>query len=539
MNLPQIATDTHHQYIVLRELRSFGDYDIIPLDPDYQYLLNEAVLRIPCISTIKELVTLFKDGDQALLQRCKRSDVEVKYKTRDEDKIYLATRPGSFLHEFVNYARAGNAPLAFYFWAGVALLSAACRRKVCFQGAETMYLNMYVILGAARAAGKGQALKGMTNILELTNKKVGAAFNLELARNPANAYRIKDQIITRIPSDITPEALVSLLYERQQGGSVDKKKDTTKTSVKLHDATGILALDELGTFLGKDAFNSSKKPLFLTEIKEASNFGKRTKKDGVEELLNTGITMIACCAPDWLSKCIDREMLGGGFTDRCTWIYRTPDWDAQMDRSIASGAPKDPLKANALADWLIDNVLSIDKLEAVVPTTATEPRLTDIWEELVESSRKEFEKFGLDDSKNSASRVFSGIIQLASLLAVSDVPAGRTIFEPIPLTMEHVDLAHAIVMKEEASMTTFLAQASRSETTARDANIKDYIVTTGGCVMRSLLMRKFKGTLGMDDIMNVDNALNNLMEMESIEMMNLGRTKVYRTVGHECDKCRV
>ena len=551
MNLPQIKTDKHHQYVVLRELRRLGDYDreIPDLDPPYHTLLKEATLRIPCLTDVKDLQALFRLGDAAILQRTNRADVVVKYKTKDEDLIYMNTKPGSFLGDFVQYARAGNAPLAFYFWAGVALLSAACRRKVCFQGAETIYLNMYIILGAARAAGKGQALRGMLNVMNIVNSKLKSKFLHELKTDPNGAYDILDQYITHIPSDITPEAMVTLLHRRQcYSPDKDKKIAQAKGNAKIHDATGILALDELGTFLGKDSFNASKKPLFLTEIKESDVFNKVTKKDmGAhetqgEQLFNTAVTMIACCAPDWLSKCIDRQMLGGGFTDRCTWIYRTPDWDAQTERSIASGAPKNPLEANKLADWLIKNVLSIKHLEGISPTPATGPRLEHIWQDLVESSKKEFEKFGLDDSKNSASRVFQGILQLSCLLAVSDLNTSRTLFQPIVMTVEHVDLATAIIMKEEASMASFLEQAGRSESTARDAKIFEFITDSGGCVQRSSLAQKFRGQHGMDNVQDIDTALNNMLETEELTVTSQGRTRMYRTKQHSiaggCERCR-
>lgn len=538
MNLPQIETDPYHQYVVLRELRKFGNYHLDILDPDFNYLLKEAVRRIPCITSVQDLVTLFKTSEAALLQRTQRADVEVKYKNREEDKIYLSTPASGFLHRFVQYARAGNAPLAFYFWSGVALLSAACRRKVCFQGAETVYLNMYIILGAARAAGKGQALKGLTNVLSETNNKLETMFTASGGKD----YSIKAKTIFHIPSDITPEAMVTRLYKRQYIATEGKHIKVPGVQTRRYDATGILALDELGTFLGKDAFNSSKKPLFLTEIKDSEHFNKDTKKDGEEELHNTAITMIACCAPDWLTKCIDKEMLGGGFTDRCTWIYRKPDWDAQMERSIASGIPKNPLEASSLADWLIDHVLCFEGLEAVVPSKATGPRLHDIWQELVKKSQKEFEKFGLDDTKNSASRTFQGILQLASLMAVSDIPDGRTTFQPIAMTIEHVELAQAIVLKEEASMNEFLAQASRSATTVRDAKLLEFLTDMGGCVTRTNLMSKFKGHQGMDNVVDVDFALQNLFETGDVSDVTIGRSKAYRTKKHTldggCEKCR-
>jgi hypothetical protein len=533
LNMPEIQTDPHFQYAVLRELRHWGDYDREEqnLEAPYAHLLREAALRIPCLTNVTDLLELFRLGDAAILQRTMRSDTVVKYKTKDEDLIYTNTKPGSFLHDFVQYARAGNAPLAFYFWAGVALLSAACRRKVCYQGAETIYLNMYIILGAARAAGKGQALRGMLNVLNAVNTKLKTEFILELKKNPDSAYDLLDQIITHIPSDITPEAMVTLLHRRQCfSPDKDKKIAQAKGNAKRHDATGILALDELGTFLGKDSFNASKKPLFLTEIKEADVFNKVTKKDmGAhetqgEQLFNTAVTMIACCAPDWLSKCIDREMLGGGFTDRCTWIYRTPDWEAQMERSIASGVPKNPLEANKLADWLIKNVLSLKNLEAIAPTPAVAARLEHVWQQLVEGSKKEFEKFGLDDSKNSASRVFQGILQLGCLLAVSDLDPERGVFKPITMTVEHIDLATAIIMKEEA------------------AKILEFITESGGCIQRSLLAQKFRGQHGMDNVQDIDTALNNMLETEELNVTSQGRTRMYRTKQHSiaggCERCR-
>jgi hypothetical protein len=389
----------------------------------------------------------------------------------------------------------------------------------------------------------------MLNVMNIVNSKLKSKFLHELKTDPNGAYDILDQYITHIPSDITPEAMVTLLHRRQcYSPDKDKKIAQAKGNAKIHDATGILALDELGTFLGKDSFNASKKPLFLTEIKESDVFNKVTKKDmGAhetqgEQLFNTAVTMIACCAPDWLSKCIDRQMLGGGFTDRCTWIYRTPDWDAQTERSIASGAPKNPLEANKLADWLIKNVLSIKHLEGISPTPATGPRLEHIWQDLVESSKKEFEKFGLDDSKNSASRVFQGILQLSCLLAVSDLNTSRTLFQPIVMTVEHVDLATAIIMKEEASMASFLEQAGRSESTARDAKIFEFITDSGGCVQRSSLAQKFRGQHGMDNVQDIDTALNNMLETEELTVTSQGRTRMYRTKQHSiaggCERCR-
>ena len=541
MNLPSFLTDAHQQYRVLKQIRKLGNYDVVPLDAEFASLLKEVVIRLPHLNNVSTLVKLFKAGPEELGEYLQNvTSPPIKFIVPPEDKIYLKTKDGSFLREFVEYSRMGNAPLAFYFWAGVALLGAACRRKFAYSGTITTYMNMYIILGAARAGGKGQALKGLLDVMHKANKKVEKIHQETLRTDPVRAYSYRDMEITHIPTDSTQEAIVSQLHHRQR--PVPKKLNNGRLENVHLDATGIIAADELATLLGKDTYNSNRKSAFLVEMKDSKEYGKNTKKDGDEGLNNCALTLIACCAPDWLGNSISREMLTGGFTDRITWIYRLPNWDMQEQISITHGKPKDPTKADALADWLVECVLAVEDLELVEPTLDAKDRLNEIWLGLVRESKKNFEDMGLDDSNSSASRLYQSIVQLSSLLCISEIKPGRTVFEPIIMTEDHVEMAYTIVTKENKSMITFLSEAKRDESSGQTKAVIAKLRDLGGCAKRSILQKDLSRTIQFSSAKQVRDCVVNMAENGDLvvdTMYKGGRpTEVYKLPTHgECEKC--
>jgi hypothetical protein len=448
----------------------------------------------------------------------------LEYKLQPGEEVYPSGT--DWLSAYMRWARNGNAPLAYHFWAGITILGAVCQRRIWLPGPKKIFLNFYTILGGLRAAGKGQALDPAEKILHLVNEILGEG---QPDGNPPPSQRVN-----LLPADATVEAAITML---SGGYDVDPADDEETPEQRQHrlrarrvDATGVFLLDELATFFGRDTFNSTKRPAWLTTIKECDKYVKVTKGSGVEELDNVAVSMLACCAPDWFQHTIETDMWGSGFMDRCTWIHRDPVWERKEQWNILNAPVRDPAEGQRLAQWLVDNIISLRRKVPAQISPGASKILCKEYVTKLDRERDAFSRFGADAEGNSSDRLLSQMIQVSILLAVSDGD-----LHPVRVEKRHAELAQKLLMIEERSLVEFMDTATRDRGVLKDKKILAWLESQGGCAPLTLVNVEFRKKIGSTAVVAVH--LKNLLDQGLVEIALIGRRKFYRTKGHDCAKC--
>lgn len=343
--LPRFLEDTRAQAHLIHALgRPEGGYWVV--HPQHQQeMLSRCMRLIPRlqVSPTPKLVleALFNlHLSHKPLENISRALKVVDYTPRtlysDED-IFPTT---GWLGAFTNWNRESDVPLAYYFWAGVATIGAACRYNWFIdRGNDMLRLNHYMVLVGTKATGKSTALGAALEVLSHLNMQVwGWKPGSPLPPDDKhNAYQVRI-----LPEDTNQETLVRILKPR-----LELADSGARIQV---DSTGLLALDELATFLGRDTWAIQKRVPFLTRIHSGETYEYHTQRGGEIILKNLAVSLLACCTPDWLRDAISPLLFGGGFLDRTLLIYRDPLPPPPL---FPTPRPRDPLTAAALAALLV------------------------------------------------------------------------------------------------------------------------------------------------------------------------------------------
>jgi hypothetical protein len=217
----------------------------------------------------------------------------------------IAPRKG-FLHAYLQYTNWSEAPAAFHFFTGAAVLGATLSRRAWFQkGYYKVFPNHQVIL----VAPTGKCRK--TSALNL---------GLGLLRELDECNVLADKI--------TPEALASELSSLTVG---DKQLLAAKP------AEGVIYAPELAVFLGKQKYNEGLITLLTALFDNPDKWEISTKGAGKTELHNV--------CPDWLITAIPQDAFGGGFMSRLLFVV-------QEDTPRCFPIPDVRDKPQNLTDWL-------------------------------------------------------------------------------------------------------------------------------------------------------------------------------------------
>ena len=197
-----------------------------------------------------------------------------------------AVKEGTFLHRYLHYMSPLETPLAYDFWCGLWLLSAAVERRVVVRRPKApVYLNLYMILCAnAGTTRKSTAIR----MCEAVYRAAG----------------FDEQALT-VTGSITPEKLTAQLAQR----TTDYKP-----------ATANIIVSELVTFLGKETYVTAM-PGLLTDLYDCPaqrSYGRLST--GPRIINNIYVTFAAASTPSWLIRAINPDVIEGGFTSRCLFI---------------------------------------------------------------------------------------------------------------------------------------------------------------------------------------------------------------------------
>jgi len=197
----------------------------------------------------------------------------------------------NWLQSHMQYMDYSEAPAHFNFWAGIAVIAGALRRKVYI---DQMYFrwspSFYIIFVApSGVATKSTAMSAAMSLLrDVPNIHFG-------------------------PNSMTWQAILKDLKEAEEDtlmpdGMFEKQSCLTFAARELGSLIKTADADMLTT---------------LTDLwdGEENAWRKATATMGEDIALNPWINIAACTTPTWLANNIPRQSLEEGFTSRCLFIY--------------------------------------------------------------------------------------------------------------------------------------------------------------------------------------------------------------------------
>lgn len=198
-------------------------------------------------------------------------------------------RDGTFLADYMDYFAERETALAYDFWSGLWLMGNAIGRR-CYvdRPGARVWLNWYIILVAASGiTRKSTAVDHAALVLH----DVAPHFEIEIIQG----------------TGLTVEALQIRMQE---------------LTTRYDHAHVALSISELVTALGRNRSASGLVGL-LTDLYDAPGVRRSpgSLKGGPVEYHNAYPSLLAASTPTWLARSISPEVVEGGFTSRCMFIY--------------------------------------------------------------------------------------------------------------------------------------------------------------------------------------------------------------------------
>jgi uncharacterized protein YciW len=206
-----------------------------------------------------------------------------------------AAKEGTFLDAYMQHLDPLETPRAYDFWTGMWMLSNAVgRRLVINRPRAPVFLNTYIILVAeAGTTRKSTAVRIATSILQ----DAGMLEHAHLVTSSSNKAAM-DEGLSKLTAD-------------------------------GNDAQLCISVSELVSFMGKEVHAIST-PGYLTDIYDCPSERVVERAVGAKRISNLYPTLLSASTPSWLVRAINPDVIEGGFTSRCLFI-----WEEQPKRRVA------------------------------------------------------------------------------------------------------------------------------------------------------------------------------------------------------------
>ena len=193
----------------------------------------------------------------------------------------------TFIGHYLRSMSDSETPESFDLWCALWVMSSLIGRHVYVARPRApVFLNWYVILVAdSGTARKSSAIRAAT----------------ELVRS-----LISDNV-DMIEGKTTPEKLEATLARQ----------------TALHSkAEAVISISELVTFMGRDRYSMAM-PGLLTDLYDSPEQRRSpgSLSGGSTTLLQVYVTLIGASTPNWLAQSINPNVVAGGFTSRCIFVY--------------------------------------------------------------------------------------------------------------------------------------------------------------------------------------------------------------------------
>jgi hypothetical protein len=200
-----------------------------------------------------------------------------------------------WLRGYLDFTENTECPTGFNFWVGVWTIAGALRRRVWIDmGHFQWYPNFYLFLVAPPGVvSKSTALNIGTNLLRSIS---GINFG---------------------PEAMTWQALVQALAAAHEEVPIEPPGE----DMLFYPMSCLsIAAGELGTLISPQNRELMDALVSLWDGKQGA-WEKWTKTSGSDSIINPWLNIASCTTPSWIAQNFPEELVGGGFTSRCVFVY--------------------------------------------------------------------------------------------------------------------------------------------------------------------------------------------------------------------------
>lgn len=397
----------------------------------------------------------------------------------------------SFLNDYRLFTRELEVPSSFHtFCSLVALASLTGRRVWTYKGDYIrIYPNLYVVLVGPPGCGKNVAMEVTEDLLHHYKTPVSA------------------ESVTREKLILDIQAQESVLDWIPPEGPDAKYRMVSPYT--------ILAT-ELSEFLGAGGIGMIS---FLTDIYSRNLYESRTKNKGSTFIRGPFLNLIAGTTPDWVTNYLKDDIISGGFSRRCLFLYAT-------GREGCNPRPRITPEMRAAWDRLISRGEAVRKLKGQFKWTPRAEKFFDGWY----PSRKA----GADpttDGYYETKDIF--LIKVAMLVAVSES-------DELVLDEHHFQSALLLLGLAELNLTRVFQGMGRNELNQVSVKAMDFLVNcpkfkynpaiggepveTTGCTVKRFRAFMWANANGRD----MDDIITQLRNSDKVILCTLGEGESMR-----------
>jgi hypothetical protein len=343
-----------------------------------------------------------------------------------------------WLGDYLNYTQHSEAPDSFHLWTGIGVIAGALRRRVFIDmGYFKWFPNFFITFVAPPG---------------IAGKSTTADIGMRLLRNVEG--------INFGPSSVTWQKLVSILAECGEDFPISGLPITPQTEFMRMSAVTVVA-SELGTFLDPDDRKSIDTIVSLWDSIEGT-WGKGTKGEGVEEIVNPWFQLIGCTTPSWIAENMSNYFIGGGFASRTLFVYA----DVKR-RLVAYPAEKIPKNHDEFTLQLTKSLTHIATLVGRYELSAEAKQWGRTWYE---------NHFSADNPLRKDSRLGGYFARKQTHIHKTAMVRAASLRDQLVITVEDLIWADNEVTKLEASMLRVFGEMNKEEIVAVQNMILDEII---------------------------------------------------------------
>lgn len=303
-----------------------------------------------------------------------------------DDFLPIMHNVKGWLKDYVTHTMGTEAPTAFHFAVALTVLAASLKRRTYVEQ------NTYQIYPALQTMLVGPSGK--------VKKSTSASYGVNLTWPVKEGYR---PLYNLLPDEGTGEAL---------------KAELAELTKRTGEATGLIYVSELGTFLGKQEYNVNLVQTLTDLFDSRLSKRRRTISGGSKEIKNIALSALFCSNEEWLADAIPSSAFGGGFFGRMLVFY-----SASTDRCFAR--PKEISQKDK--DAILN---SLEPIRFVNGEARLTSKADGLFEELYKQHRKEWPEE--ERLIPFYERLPDHILRTAMLLSVSEDPSREQ-----PIITEH------------------------------------------------------------------------------------------------------
>ena len=316
----------------------------------------------------------------------------------------------NWLSAYLEFTNISEAPDSFHFWVGVWTISGALRRKVFIDMGHFQWVpNFYIFLVSPPGiVSKSTCLNiGASMLKELPTVKFG-------------------------PESMTWQSLVEALSQAKE--EIPWENEDGPCFFPMSCIS--IAAGELGTLVTPSNREMVHALVSLWDGR-LGNWEKWTKGCGKDSIVNPFINIASCTTPAWIAQNFPEDLVGGGFTSRCLFVYAE-----KKKRLLAYPQTQLPKEFKKMREYLVHDLDLISTLAGEYKLTPAAFKYGELWYE--EHHTKES---SLDSSRLGGylARKQTHIHKVAMVLAASES-------NELIITEDHLKSAALLVTELEADM---------------------------------------------------------------------------------------